>query len=471
MKMDKKAYRVLVIEDNPGDFVIVEQFIEEQVLNPHIVQAGSFKQASAILADTSFDVILLDLSLPDKSGEDLISKMLEVAASCPIIILTGFADIEFSIKSISNGIMDYLFKDDLNPPVLYKSIVYAIERRKSEYELRQSEKRYSDIFHLSPQPMWIFDTESFRFVQVNKATTQLYGYTEAEFMEMTLMDIKPEEDVLKSRQAIRDDIHDLNAAHEGIYFHYTKSRQILEMEICSSGIAIENKMYRLAIGNDVTEKNQHEHNIIKAIIKTQEDERYEIGSELHDNVCQILATSQIRLSMLKESVVASGQQMLNQCKDDILLASKEIRKLSHILAPAFYDFTTLEEEFTTALRAFNIENKYKVVVSFDADVKNHDINLPARQNLYRILQEQLGNIQKHADCTLIEVQAIIQNDETLRLTISDNGAGFCTLTANRGIGLANMKRRVALLSGRFAIESSAGNGCRIIISIPLAQMI
>jgi len=471
MIKDKKAYRVLVIEDNPGDFVIVEHFLEEQIVDPVIVQAGSFKQASEILAKTSFDVILLDLSLPDQSGQDLIIKMLDVALSCPIIILTGFADIEFSIKSISTGILDYLFKDDLNPTILYKSIVYAIERTKSISALKQSEKRYSDIFHLSPQPMWIFDMETYRFLQVNKATTQLYGYTEQEFMNMTLMDLKPGEDVLKARQAIRDDMHNGNGPHEGIYFHYKKSREIIEMEIYSSGITIDNKMYRLVIGNDVTEKNQHEHNIIKAIIKTQEDERYEIGSELHDNVCQILATSHIRLSMLKESVVALGQPMLNQCKDDILLASKEIRKLSHILAPAFYDFTTLEEEFITALHAFNIENKYKLVISFDDDVKDHDINLPARQNLYRILQEQLGNIHKHANCTSIEVAASIQEDKSLRITISDNGAGFCTLTAKRGIGLANMKRRVALLSGRFGIESSAGNGCRITISIPLDQMI
>ena len=471
MLKDKKTYRVLVIEDNEGDFVIVEHYLEEEILNPVIVRAGSFKQASEKLAESPFDVILLDLSLPDQSGEELIEKMLEVAVSCPIIILTGFADIEFSIKSISNGIRDYLFKDDLNPTVLYKSIVYAIERTKSISALKQSEKRYSDIFHLSPQPMWIFDMETFRFLQVNKATTELYGYTEQEFMNMTLMDLKPEENVLKAKQAILNDIHDENDSHKGMYFHLKKSGEIIEMEIYSSGISIDNKLYRLVIGNDVTEKNQHEHNIIKAIIKTQEDERYEIGSELHDNICQILATSHVRLGMLRGSVVESGQPMLNQCKDDILLASKEIRKLSHILAPASYDFTTLEEEFITALSAFNIAGKYRLVINFDDDVKNHDINLSARQNLYRILQEQLGNIQKHADCTLIEVQATIQHDETLKITITDNGAGFCTLSAKRGIGLANMKRRVALFSGRFEIESAAGKGCRIIISIPLDQMI
>ena len=128
--------------------------------------------------------------------------MLRVASLCPIIILTGYADIDFSIKSISQGILDYLLKDDLNATTLYKSIIYAIERKKTISELKESEKRYSDLFHLSPQPMWVLDPETFRFVQVNKATIELYGYSEEEFLNMTLMDIKQEEDISKTKRLI-----------------------------------------------------------------------------------------------------------------------------------------------------------------------------------------------------------------------------------------------------------------------------
>jgi DNA-binding NtrC family response regulator len=139
MIKDKKSYRILVIEDNPPDLALVEEFLTEQILDPVIVHADSFKQASAILSagDILFDVILLDLSLPDNSGQDLITDMLQVASSCPIIILTGYADIDFSIKSISQGILDYLLKDDLNAITLYKSIIYAIERKKTISDLRE----------------------------------------------------------------------------------------------------------------------------------------------------------------------------------------------------------------------------------------------------------------------------------------------------------------------------------------------
>ena len=139
MTKDKKSYRVLVIEDNPPDLALVEEFLTEQILDPVIVHAGSFKQALAILSgeDILFDVILLDLSLPDNSGQDLITEMLRVASACPIIILTGYADIDFSTKSISQGILDYLLKDGLNSTMLYKSIIYAIERKKTTSDLQQ----------------------------------------------------------------------------------------------------------------------------------------------------------------------------------------------------------------------------------------------------------------------------------------------------------------------------------------------
>ena len=139
MIKDKKSYRILVIEDNPPDLALVEEFLMDQISDPVIVHADSFKQASAILSgvDILFDVILLDLSLPDNSGQDLITEMLRVASSCPIIILTGYADIDFSIKSISQGILDYLLKDDLNDVTLYKSIIYSIERKKTISDLQE----------------------------------------------------------------------------------------------------------------------------------------------------------------------------------------------------------------------------------------------------------------------------------------------------------------------------------------------
>ena len=98
------------------------------------------------------------------------------------------------------------------------------------------------------------------------------------------------------------------------------------------------------------------------------------------------------------------------------------------------------------------------MLHFDDAVKKYPISLEIQLNLYRILQEQLRNILKYANATLIEVDVLIHNNN-LKMRISDNGIGFNVDTVKGGIGLANMKRRAELFSGKFEIDSSPGNGC------------
>ena len=120
MIKDKKAYNILVIEDNPGDYLLVEEFITEHIYEPNICHAHNFKEAIEQLTNgnNSFDVILMDLTLPDKGGEELVTEMARFLPNCPVLILTGYADIDFSIQSIARGISDYLLKDDLNAAML-----------------------------------------------------------------------------------------------------------------------------------------------------------------------------------------------------------------------------------------------------------------------------------------------------------------------------------------------------------------
>ena len=152
MIKDKKTYNIIIVEDNPGDFLLISDYLEEQISNPKIFHTVNFKETKQILEanENLFDVVLLDLSLPDKSGELLVEEIIFLCVNIPVIILTGYTDIDFSINSISKGIADYLLKDELNADSLYKSIIYCIERLKKNNELTESEKRYSDLFHLSP---------------------------------------------------------------------------------------------------------------------------------------------------------------------------------------------------------------------------------------------------------------------------------------------------------------------------------
>ena len=137
MIKDKQLYKILVLEDNLGDFVLVEEYISETFLNAQITNVTSFKEFEQT-ASTSldFDIIFLDLSLPDKSGIDLVKAMITHNDLIPIVVLTGYPDFNFAIQSLSLGISDYLLKEDLSATTIYKCIIYNIERFKTLLKIK-----------------------------------------------------------------------------------------------------------------------------------------------------------------------------------------------------------------------------------------------------------------------------------------------------------------------------------------------
>lgn len=428
----------------------------------------SFKQASAILSDniSSFDIILLDLTLPDKQGNQLIVEMMHLAPNIPIIVLTGFSDMDFAVQAISQGIEDYLLKDELSATILFKSISYAIERKSSKTELKASENRYSNLFHLNPLPMWVYATDTLQFMKVNQAAIQKYGYTEAEFLSMTILTIRPESDKQTLLNIIQRNKKSEMGLNSGRFQHLNKMGDIIEVEIYSAPISMYDRSMRSVIAYDITDKIQHELLITKAIIKTQEEERYEIGSDLHDNICQILALGQMSLDKLKESLTADTLPWYETARNSLLKVLEEIRNLSHRLAPAFYDEVSLEESFRKLLKSFDVDNKYKIEFLFEGESDSQQVCREMHLNLYRILQEQLRNIEKYASATEIKIFILIKTENLYMITI-DNGVGFVMDEQKHGIGFANMRRRVELFGGDIEIDAEPGKGCKITITIPL----
>ncbi|WP_165749138.1 response regulator [Cellulophaga sp. Z1A5H] len=274
MIKDKFTYSILIIEDNPGDLYIFQEYLRDQILNPNIISATSFKEAAEVLLDDTqkLDIIFLDLSLPDKNGIALIHEIVKIGKKRPIVVLTGYSDIQFSIDSLHLGVSDYLIKDELTALTLYKSVRYNIERGKYLLQLEQSEKRYIDLFHLSPQPMWIYDLDTLLFLDVNDAATDHYGYSYEEFLKMTIKDIRPKEEVSNLMKILNDNPGDKEGKIKGFFRHQKKDGTVIEVEITSNLISRIGKTVRIILANDVTDRV----NYIKAIID-QNDKLKEIA--------------------------------------------------------------------------------------------------------------------------------------------------------------------------------------------------
>lgn len=126
---------VLIIEDNPADLLLTKEYLsEKQDMNYDIKEAKTLEAATGILSQHDFDIILLDLFLTDSAGLNTVRKVISLSPDTPVIILTGLQDEEIACKAVRYGAQDFLEKQFLSPVLLYKSILYAIERKKILHE-------------------------------------------------------------------------------------------------------------------------------------------------------------------------------------------------------------------------------------------------------------------------------------------------------------------------------------------------
>ncbi|NBL64148.1 PAS domain S-box protein [Flavobacterium sp. NST-5] len=254
MGFKQNGVHFLIVEDNQGDLVLVKNYIEEEFKDPVIYEAVSYNEAKKILGSgIKVDVILLDLMLPDKAGEDLIKKIVPLAGNVPIIILTGNSDREFSIKSLSYGVSDYLLKDDLNAYLLFKSVVYNIEQKKIRLQLAESEQKYRDIFNFSPVPKVVYDMESLYFLDANTAALKKYETTIDNFLQLKISDIIHDEDLEIALKIIKQKQSN-STFGESALRHVTKSGTIINVETQSTDFIFQNRKARMVLINDITEK-------------------------------------------------------------------------------------------------------------------------------------------------------------------------------------------------------------------------
>lgn len=245
--------RILVIEDNLGDFILIEDYLHEIQPEVNIKRASTFGEAKTILrSDIQLDAVLLDLSLPDADDREVLVKdVVEFSNKCAVIVLTGYGDKDFGVKTLSLGISDYLLKDELNISQLSKSIFYSIERKKSEIELLESEKKYKSLFNSSPVPMFVLDRHTLEFLSVNDAAVKLYGYTGEEFLSLKVNDL------WLNKEEPEIDIHVNNNRHDYFEFqisHKKKTGEVIHLEIQSNPISFDGRDARVTLVNDITGK-------------------------------------------------------------------------------------------------------------------------------------------------------------------------------------------------------------------------
>ncbi len=252
--MRQTPLNILVIEDNPGDYILVNEYLEESFQKATIFHADTLEKGLQNLEKEKIDVILLDLTLPDGMGIKSFHTIYSKFPRIPVIILTGVGDTEIAIESLKVGAQDFIVKGDSNPTVLQKSIKYGIERSKIYEHLKKSEEQYKFLFNNNPLPMCAFDDASHAFLMVNEAATDHYGYSEKEFLQMTIDELEP-----VKRSSVYTGSGTLSNYSSNIttdFQHQKKNGEVIDVELRTHQIEIEGRKAWLAAIHDVTERNR-----------------------------------------------------------------------------------------------------------------------------------------------------------------------------------------------------------------------
>lgn len=259
MIKETHEYHILLVEDNPGDRLLVSTHLEDSFLVPRITEAETLKEVKALFAQKKnfFDVILLDLELPDKKGTELIEEVVQLAGQIPVLILTGYTNVSFSKTAVKLGISDYLLKDDLSPSIIYKSIIYSIERKRIFHQLEDSEKKYRELFELSPLPMWVYDLDTLKFLDVNESAISNYGYDKKEFLSMTSKDIIPLEEMTLFEEGLERRKKHKGLVVSGFSRQLKKNGEIMDVEVSSNMIDFHGRKAVLVLSVDVTLKKKY----------------------------------------------------------------------------------------------------------------------------------------------------------------------------------------------------------------------
>lgn len=476
-----KDINILVVEDNIGDYMLISEFLNQGFDAPRIQQTETYAQTNDLInqSQEGFDVILLDLSLPDAEGESLITKVMSFCKNIPVIILTGNNNLKFALKALNLGVTDYLIKNDISAEALYKSIVFSMERNEIEEQLHKSKKEYQDLYSLSPLPIFIYDVNTLKFLDVNKATEVNYGYTKDEFLEMTLLDIQLEKEN-KSLSNVNESLKNENqTSTKGTAQHKKKNGELMQVQIDGFTIEYQNKPAETIIINDITKQKKYEDEILDVNIKlrnltahlqkVREEERIAISREIHDELGQQLTGIKLDASWLKntlETVKPEVNDRAYRLIESINKTIQDVRKISTNLRPGVLDDLGLEAAIEWKTTQFEDQTGIKCTLAINCDMVDFggDINTA----IFRIYQEALTNIARHSNAT--EVKVLLETkDNQLILQVIDNGRGISEVEKMNTIslGLVGMKERALMLKGDFFIENLNGHGTKLKVLVPL----
>jgi PAS domain S-box-containing protein len=503
--------KVLVVEDNIGDFDLIEAYLEDaKDVECQLFHVTSLADAKAQLTDTDIDLILLDMGLPDSSGLDGLQALKSgEQTNAAIVMLTGLNDDKIGMDAIHFGAQDYLIKNTLNTNKLNRTIRYATERQSLQKKLNQALIETQEAQNIVNR---CINNASVGIWDINLTTNSMYVSSQWQHMlgyEETGLDdaegwwqslIHPD-DLPRVLEIIA--YHDQNHTRRYNSEHRLKHSDGHWVWVLSSGATTRAEdgtaLFRSGTTVDITERKNLEVKLSEALTELEEKDALKdiflanISHDIRTPMNAVLGFTELMLSQIKENkidlnifhqhlqTIHNNGKMLNGLLSDLL----EISRLQSGDVTITKSTFSLWELLESSGKLFYGQAKEKgldVFFDFDPAVP-HYFHTDA-DRLRRIVFNLISNAVKYTENGSVKLSAFVKND-SLFIQISDTGYGISDADKERlfqpyerneahasedglGLGLPICRGLITLMGGEISVHDNVGGGTTFCVQLPIS---
>jgi PAS domain S-box-containing protein len=519
----KRLLKLVLVEDSHADAELVLAELSHGGFETTLERVDTEAELRAALEDPTWELVLCDHGLPSFSSMEALRVSQEAPNDVPFVILSGTIGEEAAVEALRAGARDVVLKTNLArlPPVVERVLADAENRRhqarlalerdaleartiKLNEELRASELQYRLLFESNPQPMVVYDRNTLEIVTVNEQFVSEYGYSRPELLTMTIAQLGRKEDaaaLVSSLAANPAGIKPSAMGADGSWRHVYKDGTVIEVEIASANLMMGDRHCRIALCQNVTERNR-----VVAQLAIARDEAVEasnlksaflanVSHEVRTPMNGVIGMAELLLDTgltseqhaYASQVMRSGEQMV-AILNDILDLSKIQGGHLELDIDDFDLRATISE--TCASVAAQAKAK-DLALSVDIEDAVPRVCRGDGRRLGQVLLNLLSNAVKFTPEGVIAVSvsatATSAKHSTIRIEVADSGIGIAAGVLERmfepftqadvsmtrhyggsGLGLAIAREIVDLMGGEIGAESEPGAGSRFWFAVELA---
>jgi len=478
-----KELKILIIEDVPKDAEAIHRELHAEAIRFKSKRLETRAEFLAELDRDWADLILSDFTLPEFNAIEALQLLQQSSRDIPFILVTGTRSEEVAVECLRQGADDYILKASLRR--LPSSIRNALERkeasrqrRAAEAALRNSEEQFRFMAEHSRDLIGLVAPDG-TFLYASPAFRVALGHSPHKLVGSNYFDLVHPEDVKPFKTLWAEALKN-HTPHTAEFRAQHRRGSWCVLEASGNWIYSADKTPErsVIVWRDITHRKRSEEALrsLPALIReAQEAERRRVARELHDSVIQILSSVQFRFQAVEEDLHGMEESLqVSWARASGLLekAISEVRRISRNLRPGELDDLGLEAAVRSLAADFQERLGIPVKVQARWNTEARPVPKETELSLYRIIQEALCNVEKHATASNVKIH-MDATPQRLKILIHDDGKGFSTSAKQQtvspagGMGLVDIRERALLAGGQSTVDSAPGQGARILVEIPL----